>query len=274
MAGYVPPGSDAKLYGNLLDTLVLTPELFESRYVLEPATYTNEKGEVKKWSNNATVCKEWNAKQVGKTILSDGELFDAKAACKRLMGDEIIAAFIEASDKQVLVTAEWHDEPTGVIIPVRCLMDLVPRNDTEFAKSLGDLKSTRTGALIPFQRDVYKMGYHVQGAFDLDMFVAATGEDRVNWCLIIQESYHPWQSGKRLLAEDYLAIGRAEYANLLHLYCQCLKSGKWPGYDDNDEAAQGWSVVAPEPWMMSAGQFAPRFEMPETEETENIDVPH
>jgi len=23
----------------------------------------------------------------------------------------------------------------------------------------------------------------------------------------------------------------------------------WPGYDDNDDAAQGWSIVAPEPWM-------------------------
>jgi len=264
--GYNPPESDAKSYGSLLDCLVLTPELFESRYVLQPETYTNEKMEVKKWNNNATKCKEWNERQVGKKVLSQHELQQATTAKNRLMADEVIASFINASDKQVLVEGEWHDEETGLVAKVRCLMDLVPRKDTEFYKSLGDLKSTRTAALIPFQRDVYKMGYHVQGAFDLDLFTTATGEDRCNWVFCIQESYPPWQTGKRLLSEDYLEIGRAEYKRLLRLYCKCVKTGFWPGYDDNEIACQGWTLVSPEAWMASEDAFSFKYEFPESYE--------
>lgn len=257
--GYNPPGSDAKAYGSLIDCRLLTPELFAQRYAVRPVTYRNEKGDEKPFNMNATFCKEWAAAQGSREIVSKKDMEDCDEAIARLRCDEVAAAFIDASDKQVLVVAEWLDEETKLVVPVRCLLDLVPRADSEFAKSLADLKTVRSAALIPFQRQCYQYGWHLQGAFDLDLFVAATGEDRCNWCFIIQESYEPWQPAKRLLSQDFIDIGRAEYRKHLALYCACLKAGRWPDYDSTDESVQGWSIVRPEPFMVSDSAFSPKI---------------
>lgn len=195
-------------------------------------------------------CKEWRAAQDGKEIVSAKEVFEINIALKSLFKDEVIKSFCDASDKQVLVTGEWHDEATGLVVPVRCLMDFVPRADTEFYNSLGDLKTTRSAALQPFSRFCYQMGYHVQAAFDTDLYVSATGEDRFTWGLILLENYPPYQTGKRILAEDFVQIGRQTYRHLLAQYCRCLKTNHWPDYDSNNKhAAQGWSIISPEPWQ-------------------------
>jgi hypothetical protein len=137
----------------------------------------------------------------------------------------------------------------------------VPRADTEFSSCLGDLKSTRSAALIPWARHCYDMGYYIQAAFNTDLYVAATGEDRNTFCFILSENYEPFEPARRMLSQDFLTLGRAEYRRLLGLYAKCLKSNHWPSYDDTDEAIQGWSVVEAEPWMASKEQFAPVFEM-------------
>lgn len=266
--GYEPPGSEAKDWGNLLDTLLLTPDLFDDRYAVQPANYKNEKGETKPWNNNATVCREWCSQQIGREIISRKDYLAANLAHKRLLSDEIIQQFVHESNRQVLVEGLWQDKKSGLTIPVRCLMDLVPRADTEFSKCLGDLKSTRSAALMPFQRFCYEMGYHVQAAFDTDLYVAATGEDRNSWCFILQENFPPYQTGKRLLSQDFMDLGRADYQQWLSNYCWCLKHKHWPDYDETDEAVQSWSVVNPDPWMVTRGQFAPKFAMEAEAEAE------
>jgi hypothetical protein len=256
-----PPESDSKDYGSLFDCLALTPEQFSKRYVLQPATYTNEKREVKDWSGNANVCKEWKARQkeLGIEVVSQKDLDECQNAIKRMMSKEVIKSFFEASDRQVWVKGEWNDPATGLVIPVQCLIDFVPRVGTEFEKCLGDLKTTRNAAVLAWQRDCYTMGYHVQAAFYQDLYIAATVEDRNTWCFVLSENIPPFQPGKRILTQDFYALGKADYVRLLENYCACLKHGHWPDYDDTDEAVQSWSLVAPEPWMANRAQFAPRF---------------
>lgn len=276
--GYDSPDSDAKQWGSLLDCLLLTPKQFDERYAIEPTKYKNGLGEVKPWNNNATLCRDWKADQGTREIIKSKEYFTVQTAVKRLLEDEIIAAWCACSDTQVWIAAEWHDEETRQIVPLKCLLDFVPRTDTEFCKCAGDLKTTRNGSLMAWQRFCYQMGYHIQAAFNLDMLAAATGEDRNTFCFILQENFAPWQPAKRMLSEDFLVLGRADYQRTLANYCQCLKSDKWPDYDEHDESVQGWSVVRPEPFMASREQFAPHFnfgsEAPETAPEEQNDVPH
>ena len=250
-AGYKPPESEAKDWGSLLDCLVLEPERFQEHYAENPATYTNEKREVKDWNNNATVCRQWNEEQErsGKQIVKAKLVNEATWAKKQLMADEIIKAFIESSDKQVLVRAQWVDKATGITVPLRCLIDIAPRLDTEFAKCLGDLKSTRCAGTHAFQRQVFQMGYHVQAAFNTDMYVGATKEDRTTWCFIVQENFPPYQTGRRMLSESFVEIGRRQYRKALAAYCQCIARGVWPSYDDTPDAIQGWSLTEPDSWM-------------------------
>jgi hypothetical protein len=272
--GYVSPDSDAKDRGNLLDTLILTPELFDIRYKVHPPTYETkgmecptcksvtdsakcakcktERVEIavsNEWNWKSATCQKWVEAQRPREVIDPEQLESAQRAKARLLGDETLAAFIAASQTQVLVTAEWADEETGIVVPVRCLIDLVPDKASEFAKCLGDLKITRNASRAEFARDVFKFGHHLQGAFNLDLFTAATGEDRVSWCLIVQEAFPPYQPGKRLLDPTFLDLGRTQYVMALRNYCRCLKAGVWSGYDDTADAAQGWSVIEPENWM-------------------------
>jgi hypothetical protein len=294
--GYNPPESKAKDFGSVLDCLLLTPKQFPARYAVQPGSYESkgmecpECGSVtdsktcskckcsrrevtvtKDWSNQSTTCAAWTKEQIdaGREVVTEDTVLECTAAIARLQEDEILTDFIELSDKQVLIKGEWHDEKTGLIIPVQCLIDLAPRKDTEFAACLGDFKSTRTAALMAFQRDAFKYGYHVQAAFDFALWNAATAQERNTWCFVLQESYEPWQTGRRMLSQDFLTLGVAEYTRLLGNYCACLKSGKWPSYEDTDEGSvQGWSLLEPNEFDSMRQQFAPKFNFDEAGEVE------
>lgn len=268
-AGYESKDSDASRWGRMLDVALLTPDLFEARYVVEPPNYTNEKGEVKPWSNNATVCRAWNKATAlsGKEVVDKDELGAIGAAIKRMRGDDLIKSFLDSCDTQVEFSAQWRDEATGILVPFKSLLDCVPRVDTEFRKCIGDLKSTMNAAAMPWQRWCFTAGYHVQAAVYIDAYVAATGEDRDTFCFLLSENFPPYETGKRMLSQDFLLLGRATYTQMMANYCQCLKSGRWPGYDDLDESSiQGWTLVSPEPFMAERAAFAPKFDFSESDE--------
>lgn len=280
--GYVLPESDAKNWGALMDTLLTSPQTFDERFAVKPVSYKDAKtGEEKPWNGNSLVCKAWLEDHKDVEPISAAHLAEAQTAVARLRADDVIAAFVDASDKQVWLAAEWHDEKTGLVIPLKALLDFVPRNDTEFYKCLGDAKMVRNAALIPFQRQVFQLGWHTQAAIYTDCYLAAVDhkEDRNTWCFIVQENYPPFQSAKRILSENFMALGRAQYQKAIQNYCLCLKHGIWPDYDMTDEAVQGWGLCSPEPWMESAELFAPKYEFDEPEEEtdappESEDVPH
>lgn len=269
-AGYQPPESDAKDYGNLLDTILLTPEQFEDRFAVKPLTYKSagtkksDPIEDKPFNANSTWCKEWMTTQAGKTIISTRDLIEAQTAVKRLRDDDTIRAFVDASKTQVHVKGEWNDKATGLVIPVQCLIDCVPDRESEFQKSLGDLKSTRNAGLRPFARWCFTAGYHIQAAFDLAIYCAATGEDRSDWIFIVQENYAPFETGRRLLSQDFLQIGQQTYEHILKRYARCVKNGEWGGYDQPEE----FTLVQPEPWM----EFEALSEKLESDQSEAAEV--
>jgi hypothetical protein len=268
VAGYNPPASEAKSWGNLLDCLLLTPAQFKDRYAVKPATYKDAKtGEEKPWNGNSTVCKEWLSDHEDYEVISAAELANAQLAVNALLADETVAEYRKCSETQVHVKGEWHDKATGLIIPVQCLIDFVPSVKSVFQKSLGDLKSTRNAGVRPFGRWCFKAGYHVQAAFDLAMYVAATGEDRTDWNLIVQENYPPFQIGRRLLSQDFIQIGQQHFEHSLRRYAKCLKTGIWSGYDPDDE----FTIITPEPCMeFSALEDA--MEQDQTEQLESNDI--
>ena len=255
-AGYQGRETESKNFGSLVDCLLLTPDQFHKRYAIQPKTYASDgkKGadpETKPWNTNSNTCKAWvaAAKSKGQLSISEDDANEANAACVRLLADPLIEAWQEACDKQVWVAGEWLDEATELVAPVRCLLDYAPRNDTEFANCLGDLKSSTSGDLRFFQRQVYQMGYHIQAAFDLELFNQATKESRDHWCFIGVENYHPYEPFKRMLDFSFIEIGKNQVVAALRRYCQCIKTGVWPGYDDNPDSVQGWGICAAEPWM-------------------------
>ena len=291
---FLENGTDAQKFGNLSDTLTLTPELFDALYVLRPETYVSKVLQCpscgsatdsatcrkckcdrvlveveNKWSPRAEECRIWTDKQEqeGKTIVTARELERATYAAKRMLAKPEIAKAISVSDKQVHVIGEWHDK-CGVVIPVQCLIDLVPKIDADsvpgaeyvWSKALGDMKTSNDATHDGFTNKVHRFGMHIQAAFDLALYRAATGEDRTDWFLICQKNYGVFQPFKRIIPQEFIDLGTAAYTRMINNYALCLKTNRWPDYDAVDTAIYGFAPCTPSPWMAMDEQFAPRME--------------
>ena len=267
--GYTPPDGKAKAWGSMLDCLLLTPEEFEWRYPLRPDTYpapaTHEKvkkglitaGDPLPWNANAAICKEWEATMEGRSTIKSATLFDLQQSVKRLRADAAIEDVLGASANQVWVRADYHDAATGLVIPCKGLIDGVPFPGTPVLEHcLWDLKSTRSALPEAWVKWVYQTGLHVQAAWYLDMYNAATGEERSTWLWILQENFPPWEVGRRMASQAFIELGRLFYRSALARYAKCLSTGVWPGYDSipgQRQSLGGWTDVVPLQWMLDRG---------------------
>lgn len=252
--GYERKDTDATEWGSIMDCLVTDFGRFDERYAVCPATYKDAKtGEDKPWTFAANVCKAWREEHEGKEIIKADQKEEADAALNRLMQDAKIAAFLECCEFQVMAVAEYHAE-NGLIIPVRCLVDLVPTVNSPYPKTLGDFKTATSGAFRAITTAIDGLAYDWQAALSLDIFQAA-GEDRCDWRLLIQENYPPYQTARRWLDCEFLEKGRLAYSAALARYAECLKTNTWPSWDDTQVPGllnlDGWTQVRPEAWMIN-----------------------
>jgi hypothetical protein len=259
LLGYESEETKATEWGTIIDCLVLTPERFENEFSVTPLEYPatpKKKGEVpemKPWNRNATYCREWEDAQTG-TVVKGDVLTQAQNAVKFLMADKQIAELIQCSEKQVMVVGEYRDEDTGIVVPLKGLIDLLPDREGRFGSALADLKTCYTANPFSWTKAVDQHGYDIQAALYLDLHNATEGtSDRLEFLHVLQESYPPWQVGRRILSEEFVQLGRMKYLSALKRYCQCLKANSWPGFDDGEDRdiLNGWRLVQPEAWMIN-----------------------
>lgn len=261
LSGVQEEDTDALQWGLLVDCLVLTPHRLETDYAIAPETYPSEPlkkgGEPvpKRWNWNATYCKEWRAlrEKEGKVVVKSDDASEAWKAREILFRDKKVAALIAASQTQVQVLVDYHDEQTGIVVPIKCLLDLAADPASEFGTMLGDLKTTYNAAVGPWARHCFNQGYHIQAALYMDAYNAATGLKYNQWAHVIQESAPPYEVGRRVMYDyetetNLIKMGRLTYRKALRDYCQCLATGFWPGYDDLSPS--GWTCVEAEAWML------------------------
>lgn len=270
--GYSGKSTDATEWGNLVDCLLFTPQLFPKKYAIRPDTYPAPKdhqkvksklineGDPLPWNGNATFCREWadSIREMGRIPVSVDGSIQASIAAEKIRSDPYFAALMEGAKFQVLVEGEYHWN--GIIVPVRCLIDVVPDADGLEGHVLADGKTSMNASAEAFQNQIHRYGYDAQAAFDIDLFNAATGERRNQWAFIVQENYAPFAIASHYIDEEdfgptpFIKNGRNTYTAAIQRYANCLKTGKWPGYTD------GWNRLEPLPWQQS--------EMPAIEEVE------
>lgn len=256
--------TDPMRWGALLDTIVLTPDKFPDIYSVAPETYLAEpkkKGdspESKPWNYNATACKEWRAHEIasGKEVATSEDASLASLASKRLREDPMIDAFLKACETQVQIFVTYTDPDTGITIPIKCMIDLMPPIGTQFGSCIGDFKTTDSAGLRDWQRTVASQRHHYQAAMYLDAVNAATGLQYNRFVHVVQEKDEPFETARRELSQEFLTLGRIEYRRDLAAYCRCLQRNRWPGYDDADSLEErppiidGWRMTEPPTWML------------------------
>ena len=251
--GYERKDSDATNYGSLIDCLVLSSDKYGMKFAVKPALYMDKETAEMKWSPTSKVCREWAAEQksAGVEPIDQGDEDEAQKAVAKLYADTQIAAYLKSSAKQVYCTAEWHDQ-SGVVIPLKVLIDLAPdKSNGAYGRTLGDFKTTRDAGLRSWAKSVNQYDYHVQAALFLDVYNAATGEERNDFRHVVQENIAPYQPAKRYLSREFIIGGRNAYRVALNYYSDCLASNTWPDYDHSSNMhVNGWACCEPDVWMM------------------------
>lgn len=271
--GYESPSGKAQAFGSIYDCLLLTPEAFPARYAVVPFDAPKKPTKAQRAAKKPTpptveAIAWWDnflAKNRGQ-LISNEDYHDAAAAIHRLMGDKMNADLIQSSAKQVAIMAEWHDQGTGLVVPVKCMLDLLPPSDHPvFSNAIFDSKTTMNASPRSFSRDAQKFGYHIQGALYRDLFNAASGERREDFGHVVQENYAPWEfrSPPPLMTQRFLGLGRQLYQKALGIYCRALKTGIWPSYDPKPGP---WPMTDCEDWALTADNLYEPFAEAEPEE--------
>jgi len=256
LLGHGEKDTPATEFGTLVDCLALQPDSFDHDFIVHPSTYQDGKtGEAKKWTMTVNYCKDWKkSNAAGKQVVSPDDYEAADKAIERLLEDKETQELLDESTPQVLVMGEYNDPETGIVVPVKGLIDMVPPiKHPLFGKALADLKTARDAHPEKWERVVWDRGYHVQGSLYLDLYTAATGEDRVSFLHLIVENEPPFEPGRRVLSSEFLDLGRMKYMGALRDYCQCLKENHWPGYERAAKCLPtlpGWQLTQPRPFMM------------------------
>lgn len=256
--GYEDIDTEEKRWGNLVDCMFLSRETFDSRFMVHPEKYTNKKGVTSDWAWQSPTCREWRDEKnaAGITVINPEDLAEAKAAVHKLNVDGHVTALMYTAQKQVMVIATYVDDRTGLEIPVKCLIDILPHHhaDKAYGRSIADLKSTKNAAQEQWTDQVARISHHSQAAFYTDMYNAAMPEERrAEFLWIIQEKDKPYQIARRRCTESTLELGRLRYRYWMEGYCRCLKTGIWTDYESPAMAQimPGWSdVEITKPWQM------------------------
>ena len=260
----------AMVWGSMVDALALTPDLYKDQFVTTPEQYETtgmkcpscgsitdskkcrdckcdriETTVIKPWSANSETCKEWieNQGALGKTIVDGYQAKEVDRAVLRLTDEQAVRDILDASRTQVQVNVEWHDSRTGFVIPLKCLIDILPDPASSVCgDTIFDLKTTNDAGPRKWQRQVYTDGLHYQAALYLDAVNAATGCKYARFGHVIQESVKPYEPVVRLLDDEFLAYGRQQYQADLEFYCECLAKQQWPGYDSRPAKLEAWMI--------------------------------
>lgn len=240
--------TDAMRFGSVVDCLVVNRADFDEHFVVSPETYpctpTKADGRTEKpWNYQATYCKEWRTDQEARGLecITHPMMKQAQTAVMRLDAHHKIPGILNVCARSVQILVEWHDEETGLVVPIKCLLDLLPDPKSGVGDTIYDFKTTNDASSRRWTRRVYDDGLHYQAAIYLDAANAATGAKYKQFGHIIQESYAPYEPTVRVLSSEFLSFGRGHYMGDLKHYCRCLANNRWPGLDE--------APVEPEPWM-------------------------
>jgi hypothetical protein len=193
--------TDDMILGSALHVAFLEPEVMLER--------------VAKWDSGTRRGKVWEAfcaEHEGKIILTE-------CMYQHLQG-------MVRSLRRHPEVRRWLSRIDGVEVSCAGELEGVPfkgRVDALSDDPIVDLKKVRSNDPRMIRRQVYDLGYYLQGAiytrlFKRDRFMLITVEDKPPYDVVAHE-----------ISPVYLGRGMDEAKELLAKVCECMRTGNWPG---------------------------------------------
>ena len=200
----------AYVLGGLIDCLVLTPELFERRYVVAPPINKMTKDGKAEWA-------KFKADNIGKTIITPDILQQASNVRDALLTNPKSSEYIHQMTT-VQRQLKWEDKATG--LPFIAYTDM----DGTEPDLLGELKTTNDASPESFARDAFKFGYHIQMALYMEAFrrklyrfprpVFIVAEKEAPYGVAVYDKVDP----------AFLKLGTQEVTKLREAFLHCMKN--------------------------------------------------
>jgi hypothetical protein len=94
-----------------------------------------------------------------------------------------------------------------------------------------DLKTTDDARPDSFSKTILQYGYHIQGAYYLDLWNDTCPEHKKEQFVIVAvESEAPFACAVYELDNEAIQKGRGEYIDVIAQYIECVRTGDWPAY--------------------------------------------
>lgn len=213
--------AEALIFGGMLHCAVLEPERFYREYVVAPdfgnCTYKENKA-----ARNA-----WRAENAGREEVTAKQYRMIQGMADSVRRHPIAGKLFTGGEAEV--TLSWVDEATGL----RCKGRADYYKVDPIAGPLAiDLKSTMDADPEAFLKSAHKFGYHRQAAIYQAGF-AAVGKPVGSFLFVACEKTPPYLVKVLCFDPESIAEGQQEVREDMATMAKCLKSGHWPGYDED-----------------------------------------
>ncbi len=223
----------AMLKGTLAHAAQLEPHAMASRYIVAPEDApkrpTPAQWAAKNSNESSAAAKAWwsdfGKRSLGLQIVSHNDYSITQAQLDAIKANPELAQLFSRGNGEVSIF--WVCRITGVYCKAR--LDWVcPTGDGRVA--ILDLKSVAEDTPQAFSKSVAKLAFHRQQAHYVAGAVDAMGVTVDDFVFAVVGSAPPILASAYRLDEDTCAQASDEVTELLQLYADCQRAGRWPAY--------------------------------------------
>lgn len=202
----------------------------KKNYVIRPDEYAFGK----KWTMNATFCKEWVAKQGDRTVLSTSEAAKLEGMAKAVQEHPEMAPLLRGKTELSVFA-----EKKGIKLKAR--IDLLPDDP---AAPVIDFKKTRSAKPEEFVKQLWNLRYYMQAAMYLDVLRMADIDRKEFWFVAV-EDFSPFNIYICKLRDHqigFLEFGRHEYRDAYQTLMKAINTNCWPTWPSSsaEEHMTAW----------------------------------
>lgn len=165
----------------------------------------------------------------GKELLKQDEYDDVMAMAGCLLTHPA-GTYLLSMNGHAELSLYWNDPVTGVLC--KCRPDYLIEPCEQFPNGLIlDLKTTEDASPAGFTKSAYNFGYHIQAAWYTHGFQTCfKTKAPPTFVFGVVEKKRPYGRAFYYAGENQLLLGGVKWRELLNLYADCLKNGRWPSY--------------------------------------------
>lgn len=196
-------------WGTLVHSMLLTEDETDKLFAVSPYDDFRK-----------TEAREWKEQQIadGKSVITQKDI-DRAANCVSVIEEDQTFFSLGKKDYEVAVYNQIGDTK------VRGMIDIVP----ESGPQLVDLKTTSSiESVSQLQGNIIRRGYHWQAALYLDLWNAASGENRDQFWFLFVEDTEPFETAWISLSDSLIEAGRVGYMNAILRWQKCVATKNWP----------------------------------------------